>query len=212
MGEAKPTVNTDRLKFLPFIKFCIIFDLSSVVLTFFQWDLIDYLTPFFLPVLLLLAWAILAILTFTSIIFIPFQFKNVHWKSFIPLIVNVITILILYFVPFNSLWLDLQFRMNKSGYEKVIEMYENGKLNQPSKSGYIELPFGYRRFSKGGGDIIVDNSDGVTSVFFYTYRGIGNSSGFIYRSNNIPPPQFLMQRDCYQLEQIEPKWFFCASD
>jgi hypothetical protein len=205
--------NTKKSSWAPFTIVSIGFGICLIAITFFQWDLIDYLSVFFLPLLILVFWVVLAIITMTSLIYIPFQLKIIRWKSILPLIANIITILILYVVPFTSLWLDFKFRVNKQGYEQAIKMYENGELNEPNKSGYIELPSEYKYLSKGGGDIIVDNSDGITSIFFYTFRGIlGSSSGFIYRSNDSPPPQFLLRRDCYQLERIEPKWFFCASD
>ncbi len=194
-----------------FFWICIVFGLSMISFTFFQWDLIDYLSPFLVSPLLLLFWILLAILILSSLLYIFFKIKNISWRSFLPLIINGIVLSILYFAPFTSLWLDMEFKTNKSDYEQVIKMYESGELEQPTESGRIKLPSKYKHLSKGGGDIIVDNNDGVTSVFFYTYRGIGNSSGFIYRSNNLPPPQFLLRRDCYQLEQISPNWFFCAS-
>ena len=206
------TISNNKARISLFTMFCIGFGFFLIVFTFFQWDLIDYLTSFFLPLLLLLLWAVLAIITLGSMIYIPFQFKKIRWKSIFPLFVNSIIIFVLYFVPFNSLWLDFRFWTNKSDFEHIIKMYESGELQKPTESGRIELPLKYKYLSKGGGDIFVDNSNGITSMFFYTYRGIGNSSGFIYRSNDLPPTQYLLNRNCYQLERIEPKWFFCASD
>lgn len=206
-------IDSKKTSWAPFTIVSIGFGICLIAITFFQWDLIDYLSVFFLPLLMFALWAVLVIITLTSVIYIPIQFRRIRWKSIIPLTTNIIIILILYFVPFTSLWLDFEFQTNKTGYEHVIKMYENDGLQEPNKSGYIELPSEYKYLSKGGGDIIVDNSNGITSVFFYTFRGVlSSSSGFIYRSNDSPPPQFLLQRDCYQLERIEPKWFFCASD
>jgi hypothetical protein len=90
-------------------------------------------------------------------------------------------------------------------------MVENGEL-QSNDYGQVQLPPEYRYLSKGGGEIEVDTSDGVTSVLFYTYRGVlDNFSGNMYRSNDTPPPEDFMGGDWAETTRKEPHWYFCAS-
>lgn len=90
-------------------------------------------------------------------------------------------------------------------------MIEEGKL-QPNEYGQAELPPEYRHLSQGGGEILVDTSDGVTSVFFYTFREIlDNFSGYMYGSNDTPPIQDFMGGDWAETTRKEPYWYFCAS-
>ncbi len=89
-------------------------------------------------------------------------------------------------------------------------MVEEGRI-KPNDIGLAKLPPEYRHISRGGA-IMVERDDGVTSVFFFTFRGVlDNFSGYMYRSNDTPPPQYLMGGDWVQIERKQPYWFFCAS-
>jgi hypothetical protein len=209
----EPKVITQRPPtFSPFSRFCIGTGVVLVVVTFFQWDLVEILTPFFLPPLLFLLWAILAITSLVSIIYVFIHFKKNSWKAFLPFLINSVTVLTLVFTPFTSIYLDLEFAIKKRGYEQVIKMVENHELQPSNERGLVKLPTKYSYLSRGGGEIIIDKSSGITSIFFYTYRGIlDNASGYMYRSNDMPPSQYLMAEDWQQVVQKEPYWFFCAA-
>jgi hypothetical protein len=208
MTEQTAIANRNKAVLSTFIKFCTGFNLFLIIFTFFQWDLV---TPFLLPFIILILWAILGILVLISAISIPFDFRIYSWKSLWPIIINGSTLLILLYVPFTSIRLNIEFTMNKKGYEEVIRMIENGKL-EPNEYGQAYLPPEYRHLSKGGGEIMVDTSDGITSVFFYTFLGIlDNFSGYMYRSNGAPPDQDFMGGDWAEITRKEPHWYFCAS-
>ena len=211
MRKETTIANSNKAVLSAFIKLCIGFNLFLIVFTFFQWDFVEILTPFILPFVLLSLWAILGILILISVISIPFDFRIYSWKSLFPIIINGSTLLILLYVPFTSFRLDIEFVMNKKGYKEVIQMVQNGEL-QSGDYGQAQLPAEYRNLSNGGGEIIVDTSDGSTSVFFYTYRGVlDNFSGYMYRSNDTPPSQDFMGGDWAETTRKEPYWFFCAS-
>jgi hypothetical protein len=212
MNEAK-AITIDNEAFLSiFMKFNVGFDFFLIIFTFFQWDLIEILTPFLLPFVLLILWAILGILVLVSAISALFDFKKYSWKGFWPIIVNGSTLLILLYVPFTSIYLNLEFLIKKSGYEQVVKMVENNQLQSSNERGSVTLPSKYKYLSRGGGEIIVDKGDGVTSVFFYTYRGVlDNFSGHMYRSNDTPPPQDFMGGDWAETTRKRPYWYFCAS-
>ncbi len=188
----------------------IFYGVIIIMFTAVQWIIIDFLGPFLVGPLLLCLWSGFLILLPGSIIYFIFQFNKNIKKACLPLLINVFTILILVFVPFTAIWLNIEFRLNKNAYDEVIKMVENGEL-QPNSIGLTRLPPEYRRISRGG-DIVVDKQDHVTSVFFYTYRGVlDNFSGYMYRSDNSFPPPDFMGGDWVQVERKQPKWFFCAS-
>jgi hypothetical protein len=196
----------------PMFGICSAFGVLLILFTFFEWDLVDFLTPFLLVPMLFLFWIIFVSLMIGSLIYLGFQIKKNYQKALLPFLVNILVFLILWLVPFTDIRLEIQFRMNRPGYEEVVAMVNNSTL-VPGEYGFVNLPQEYQHLSTGGGDIIVDQTDGVTSIFFYTFRGVlDNSSGFIYRSNDTQPGQFLLGQDCIQLEKIEPFWYFCASN
>lgn len=212
MSEETAIANSNKAVLSSFIKFYTGFNLFLIIFTFFQWDLVEILTSFLLPFVILILWAILGILVLISAVSIPFDFRIYSWKSLLPIIINGSTLLILLYVPFTSIYLNLEFLIKKAGYEQVVKMIENNQLQSSNETGLVTLPSNYKYLSRGGGEIIVDNSDGVTSVLFYTYRGIlDNASGYMYRSNDIPPTPYFMAEDWKQIERKEPNWFFCAA-
>jgi hypothetical protein len=211
MSKDTAIANSNKVVYSSFIKLCAAFDLFLISFTFFQWDLVEIFTPFLLPFLLLSLWAILGILTLISAISAPFDFRIYSWKSFLPIIINGSTLLILLYVPFTTIRLSIEFTMNRNGYEYIIQMVESGQL-KPNEYGRVELPPDYRYLSKGGGDIMVDTSDGITSIFFYTYRGVlDNFSGYMYRSNDTHPIRDFMGGDWAETTRKDRYWYFCAS-
>lgn len=188
---------------------CITYGLVVIAVTALQWVLVEILTPFMMTPLQLLLWAVLGLLMLVSIIYFVARRRKNPRQARLPLLINAVVILILWFVPFTDIWLDLEFRMNKAAYQQVVRMVESGEL--PSATYTMQLPSAYSSISRGG-DTIVDRSDGVTSIFFFTCRGVlDNFSGYMYRSNDTPPSEWLMLGDWVQIKRKQPYWFFCAS-
>jgi hypothetical protein len=189
----------------------IFFGLIIITANALKWILVEAFTPFLMGPFLWMLMSILALLVITSVIFFFFQIRNNIRFATIPLLINITTLLIIWFVPFTSIWLDIEFRLNLNGYNEVIQLVENGELQCQYVTGHVELPTKYRHLSRGG-DIIIDKSDGATSVFFYTYRGVlDNFSGYMYRSNDTPPTPGAGFGDWFQVTQQQPHWYFCAS-
>ena len=189
---------------------CICFGFLIITTTALQWVLVAFLTPFLMVPVMLVLWAGFAALTLATIVYLVAQAKKNLMRAVLPLLINGFTFLILWRVPFTTIWLDLEFRLNYQAYNEIVMMVEDGRI-QPSDIGLARLPSGYRHISRGG-DIIVERSDGVTSVFFFTFRGVlDNFSGYMYRSNDTPPPQDFMAGDWFQIERKQAHWFFCAS-
>ena len=203
--ETQPKENVFSWLGLICIGFAIVFIFTLAI----QWNLVEVFTPFLAAPLILCLWSIFLILAIASIIYIPLKFNRNRIKAFLPFTINMLVFLIAWFVPFTSIWLDIKFQTSKAGYEEVIVMVEDGRL-QPGQFGYVNLPIEYQYLSSGG-RIKVDMSDGVTSVFFFTFLGVlDNYSGYMYRSDGTSPPQGLFG-DWAEIVQKQPDWFFCSS-
>lgn len=185
--------------------------ISSVIVIlymFFRWKIIDIITEFLmLPVLLL----VFGFFIFVSIGTIITLIKNKDWK---PIVIQFITILLLFFVPFNQIILDINFKMNKSEREQVAKMVENGEIkpNVSHNSSLIHLPKKYEHISSGGGEIMVEKSGDGYNILFFTYRGImDNFSGFVYTSKDQKLSKKVFDGDFKEIDKMDKEWYFVGS-
>jgi hypothetical protein len=129
----------------------------------------------------------------------------------VPLVINIGTLLIVRFVPFGGLWQEFRFQGNMLRYEEVVELVESGAL-APDADGYARLPFRYRNLTDDNGTIRIDNSDGVTHIFFYASRhSPQNFSGYFYSADGSPPQTGQFNGRWRYVEEERPYWFYCSS-
>lgn len=188
----------------------VLFGIVVIEATALQWEFEESLTPFCMGPVLLLLHGVLLILVLTSAIHLLIQVGR-NWKlAVLPLAINLSVVAILWFVPFTSLWLAREFRMNWEGYNEVVALVEAGEI-QPYSYDLAPLPSEYCRLSRGC-EILIDRSDGVTRVFFYTFRGVlDNFSGYMYRSDDSPPEPSSFGGDWHEINQVRPHWYWMAS-
>jgi hypothetical protein len=163
---------------------------------------------------LAIIWLALAI---AAIIYFFFQLRRNPQKAVLPFLINVFTALILYGVP--PLFEVVKFKLNKSNYDEVIKMVDEGHF-QPNYEGIADLPPRYRYLSQTG-CIFIYKRDNVKSVFFWKsieYRlPVGSTtelisfSGYMYRSNDTPPPSdyMLLNNNFVYIDRKTKNWFFC---
>lgn len=185
--------------------------ISSVIVIFymfFQWRIVDIITPFLmLPVLLI----VFGFFVYVSVRAIITLFKNKEWK---PIVIQVITFLLLFFIPFNQIVLDIDFKLNKSKREQVAKMIQSGELkpNVSYDASLIDLPKKYEHLSSGGGEIVVEKSGDGYNILFYTYRGIlDNFSGFVYTPNGQKPSKKAFNGDFKEIDKMDKNWYFVVS-
>lgn len=181
---------------------------SLILLLFFQWTLVDLLTPFILPFLWLLVIGFFLVVIVFSLVSL---FKKRKWS---PLLIQITTVLIVIFIPFNTIVLQLNFSNHFKERTEVISKIQNGTLqpNVTYNTSVIHLPREYDHLSKGGGDIIIEEVNGETLVFFYTFRGIlGDFSGFIYSPHNRKPNINSFGGDFKEIVKMAENWYFVAS-
>jgi len=196
-------VKRNRLLLLSLIS-----SLLVILVSLFQWDLIDIITEFLMLPIWLFVYAFFIIMTIWTLIHL---LKNRKWQ---PFFIQLITILLWFFFPFNQINLDLNFRIHQDKREEVATKIENGviKPNVPNSPSLIQLPKEYTQLSKGGGDIVVETKGKAKSILFFTYRGmIDNFSGFVYNPNDNKPSKSDFNGDFKQIKKVHKNWYYVSS-
>jgi hypothetical protein len=196
-------VKRNRLLLLSLIS-----SLLVILVSLFQWDLIDIITEFLMLPIWLFVYAFFIIMTIWTLIHL---LKNRKWQ---PFVIQLITILLWFFFPFNQINLDLNFRIHQDKREEVATKIENGviKPNVPNSPSLIQLPKEYTQLSKGGGDIVVETKGKAKSILFFTYRGmIDNFSGFVYNPNDNKPSKSDFNGDFKQIKKVHKNWYYVSS-
>ncbi|MED3970920.1 hypothetical protein V8Z81_08875 [Priestia megaterium] len=186
----------------------LISSLLVILVSLFQWDLIDIITEFLMLPIWLFVYAFFIIMTIWTLIHL---LKNRKWQ---PFVIQLITILLWFFFPFNQINLDLNFRSHQDKREEVATKIENGviKPNVPNSPSLIQLPKEYTQLSKGGGDILVETKGKAKSILFFTYRGmIDNFSGFVYNPNDNKPSKSDFNGDFKQIKKVHKNWYYVSS-
>lgn len=174
----------------------------------FRWSLVDVFTVFLMPFLWLLTVGFFIV---GLVLSISGVFKAKYWK---PLLIQLITILLLFLVPFNDIALKLDFMMKKEDRVEVISMIGNGKLNPnvSHNTSLIKLPKKYNQLSKGGGEIVVEGQGDSYAVLFFTMRGILDGfSGFVYSPNGTKPGKNDFGGDFKEIDKVDENWYFVVS-
>lgn len=138
-------------------------------------------------------------------------FKLKDWK---PFGIQMITLLLLIFIPFNQIVIDLDFKMNKSERNQVISKIQGGKLkpNVSYNNELIHLPKKYAHLSKGGGEVVIEEKNGHYSVLFFTFRGVlDNFSGFVYSPNDKKPQAHSFDGDFKEVVKMKRNWYYVSS-
>ena len=186
----------------------LISSLLVILVSLFQWDLIDIITEFLMLPIWLFVYAFFIIMTIWTLIHL---LKNRKWQ---PFVIQLITILLWLFFPFNQINLDLNFRSHQDKREEVATKIENGviKPNVPNSPSLIQLPKEYTQLSKGGGDILVETKGKAKSILFFTYRGmLDNFSGFVYNPNDNKPSKSDFNGDFKQIKKVHKNWYYVSS-
>jgi len=180
-----------------------------ILYMFFQWKIVDIITEFLMLPVILIVFGFFVLITILAIIIL---FKNKNWK---PVVIQIVTIILVFIVPFNQIILDIDFKINKSKREQVVKMVENGELkpNVSYNSALIHLPTKYKHLSSGGGDIVIEKSNNGYDILFFTYRGIpDNFSGFVYTVNDQKPFTKAFNGDFKEIDKMDKNWFFVGSN
>ncbi|MGE1114644.1 hypothetical protein ACQJ0K_23100 [Priestia megaterium] len=186
----------------------LISSLFVILVSLFQWDLIDMITEFLMLPIWLFVYAFFIIMTIWTSIHL---FKKRKWQ---PFVIQLITISLWFLFPFNQVNLDLNFKIHQDKREEVATQIENGviKPNVSDSPSLIQLPKKYTQLSKGGGDIVVETKGKAKSILFFTYRGmLDNFSGFVYNPNDNKPSKSDFNGHFKQIKKVHKNWYYVSS-
>ncbi|AYE51862.1 hypothetical protein OEA_19650 [Priestia megaterium NCT-2] len=186
----------------------LISSLFVILVSLFQWDLVDIITEFLMLPIWLFVYAFFIIMTIWTLIHL---FKKRKWQ---PFVIQLITISLWFLFPFNQINLDLNFKIHQDKREEVATKIENGviKPNASDSPSLIQLPKKYTQLSKGGGDIVVETKGKAKSILFFTYRGmLDNFSGFVYNPNDNKPSKRDFNGDFKQIKKVHKNWYYVSS-
>ena len=181
-----------------------------LIILAFQWSIVDLVTPFLFEPIEGAAWVLLLVSTLISAIL--YTKGRSKWPmSYLPLMAFICVILCAEFVPFTSIWLDINFRIYKAEREKVAADIFSGKLrpNVTYNQSLITLPSSYSGLSTGGGEVVIYNFGNDSGVYFFTFRGIlGRSSGYLFMSSDAVPSG----DGIVEASKVAPHWFFVRTE
>ncbi len=176
----------------------------------FRWWLIDLLFIFEFLLELLAGGLFLVSLLGSLSYFVSRLRKRGHLKAFLPLGLQVLTLILVWLVPFTDLAVDLDFQLNLQARERVVALVKAGAL-RPNEHDLARLAREDQHLSKGGGEIRIERDAQALMVFFFTFRGVtDNYSGFIYRSNPQAPPVTAFGGEIVQIQKMRDHWFWAA--
>jgi hypothetical protein len=183
-----------RIRLVPRLEqVAIVVSMCLVLVTAFQWSLVELLTPFLMVPMQGILWLIFIIVAIWSVVH-SIRLRKQR-RNLIPAFICAAGLGIVTLVPFTKIWLHFNFASNKSARERVVHDVSEGRLT-PNRVlangiGMIGLPNQTRNISAGGNEIETAKRDGKTYVFFFTFRGILNSySGFLYVPTGGDPSAF----------------------
>ena len=96
----------------------LISSLLVILVSLFQWDLIDIITEFLMLPIWLFVYAFFIIMTIWTLIHL---FKKRKWQ---PFLIQLITISLWFFFPFNQVNLALNFKIHQDKREEVATKIE----------------------------------------------------------------------------------------
>jgi hypothetical protein len=213
--------NTNILKSLiagisTFSKICAGFTVTTILVMFFELDLASLLTPFIEPLLLIFLFLVFIGLAIASLIYVVKRFDANPLDAFLPFSLNALTAVtvIFFFLPLQDLRIDIDFKMNSSKYQQVVQWVnksiENGDINlEVNRLDVISLPEKYKN-TTAFDRIIVDRHENGINIFISPWGGMFEySPGFMYRSNDtFPPDGEIAEIECRR--KIQPHWFYCS--
>jgi hypothetical protein len=141
--------------------------------------------------------------------------RRKHWRTaFIPALVCATAAVIVLVVPFTRLWLEANFAWHKAAREEAVRNVMAGTFrpNVSHNPSLIALGVNLPNVSASGNEIVVEEHDGKTYVFFFTFRGIlDNYSGFVFVPDGGDPLLYGDLREpATELVRFDENWFFVS--
>jgi hypothetical protein len=135
------------------------------------------------------------------------------WDRYLPIGLNVLTVALLLTVPFESIYLGINFSSKLDRREEVVREVMSGAIKEDvaGSRDLAQLPSEYGDLSAGNGQIVIFRDSGTVDVLFFTYRGIlDNYSGFLYREDPAKPLPTVTGGRPRRVVRYSDRWFWVA--
>lgn len=181
---------------------------SNLFIAWFYWDIVNFL--FFFSFLFFQLWNLLVYISGGIQLFKAIKYPQ-NFKRWFLVFWCFCTIGIYQFVPYSDFRMKADFFLKNKQMKKVINDLQDGiRFTQASHSiEVIQLPLRYWNLSRGGNQIIIDNSLNPQVVTFFYYRGILDSfSGFVYTTDGSEPDNNHLGSTLHEVIKLEDNWWF----
>ena len=132
----------------------------------------------------------------------------------IPFLSCLGAILISVFLPLRDFRLHQNFKRYLGARTEIVRQIASGELfREPGdKDKITALPARYRHLSAGGGEVLVEQTGGITYILFFVNRGIlDNFSGFVYKSDSAFLTRDDMLGGFVKIEKMTNHWYYVES-
>lgn len=185
-----------------FLAITIIIDALLLVLTAFL--SIPALSDLGFPLVILLVFIYL-LFTIISLVYALTIFKNKAIKVVLPLLLNVITALIIMYVPIGEYGEKIVFSWQLPRYEKVVSLIENNTVH-PDKQGRINS----HDIDAPTDEVAVYQDNKTQFIAFVVDGFVSKYYMYVYSPTDIPPTKGLYEDEIRGLEKLKPHWYRVA--
>jgi uncharacterized membrane protein len=146
------------------------------------------------------------------------KFKKIGWKSFVPLCINAVAILFMFFVPIGEFKKNLKFSKNKDIYNKIVIEVLNGKkfpvdgicVDRADNTSFcsVNISNEYPNITTEN-RIIIEKIENKAYILFYDFVGLkDNYSGFLYVADGGDPKRYDDAK--LKIKFIEKNWYYVS--
>ncbi|MBZ5644609.1 MAG: hypothetical protein LAO19_17775 [Acidobacteriia bacterium] len=189
---------------------------AEIVANVFRWTLVNFLTVFLEPLLEDGLWIALLGSFAWSIVHLIRARKRGPRLMLPPVTVNVLTLLMVLYVPFDYITTQFDFHMNYSARMAVVREVAAGKLDgrirvSGGRGDFIGLQ-PWQSYLSTGGEIMRWRRPNAQLIFFFDFRGVLSSfAGFVYSTDGTPPRQDDFGGNFVEIEHLRDNWFYASS-
>jgi hypothetical protein len=200
-----------RFFFSPALSLAFCAFVTAILMYWHRSNLLEWLTPFFKPVLDIAALSFFLVSVAVSLGHMIWARKQGIAPAVLPFLLNTVTVVVVFFVPFTS----LEFYLHRKARMEAVSTVLDGKCESLIRGGgrgdLLVLPPRFSYLSEGG-NVMVWHRQDATLIFFFRFRRVLDSfSGFVYSTNDSPPGQGEFGGRFPEIERLGKNWFWATS-
>ncbi len=188
---------------------------SVTVLTFPIWtvELANLITPFLVVYIVLVMPVILVGTALSGVASLILDIWQRNILAPLPLVILALGLVAFWYLPVNEWFYRAEFNILYGRRQTVVEEIEASELqpNVECCDSLIYLGNGRRILSRGHGEVLYDEREGETLVFFFTYHGIlDNYEGYLYRSGPDRPESCFNGETALTIVKMREHWYWMS--